>query len=426
MTNATLHTVLRQLRGVVLCQDTSALTDAQLLNRFVQLADETAFEALVRRHRMTVWGVCRRILRHQQNAEDAFQATFLVLVRKAHSIAKREALGSWLHKVAYRIALEAKKSTPRLVLNHARIADFASRPESEEPHWREIRPILDEEVNRLPAKYRVPFVLCYLDGKSNVEAARLLGWPKGTLLTRLSWARRRLRIRLTSRGIAPAAAFAGVLAGSRTATSAIPAVFISKTVRLVLGAANGNLAGPTVSANVDALTNRVIQAMLITRLKIAAVALFTFGFISLGAGVVTQTLVAREVNGAFTLEQKKRLFTGPAVDRFETAMPAPAWKESSLLPLTGAADRTITIQIDEKNICAAYKNHSFLMPSGVDESTRQSLQTRLKELAQLESAGINRVVIQCDPEVKYSIVRAVLETCKAAGLQTIEMTTEHE
>src|SRR5262249_24569164 len=157
--------------------------------RFVRRRDEAAFEALVWRHAPLVLGVCRRVLRHEQDAEDAFQATFLTLVRKARSIGRKQSVGSWLYKVAYRAAVQAKAAAGRRAAREKPWAGEPAGEPSEDVIWRDLRPVLDEEVGRLPARYRVPFVLCYLNGKTSAEAAREIGCPAGTIMSRLAWAR---------------------------------------------------------------------------------------------------------------------------------------------------------------------------------------------------------------------------------------------
>src|SRR5262249_34111246 len=160
-------------------------TDRQLLQRFASGHDETAFTALVGRHGPMVLGVCRRVLHSIHDAEDAFQATFLVLARKAGSVRQPDALGNWLYGVAYRTALEART---RAAKRRARERELAEEPPVEPGgaiDWSDLRAVLDGEVNRLPDKYRSPFVLCYLEGRTNEEAARLLRCPKGTILSRL-------------------------------------------------------------------------------------------------------------------------------------------------------------------------------------------------------------------------------------------------
>jgi RNA polymerase sigma factor (sigma-70 family) len=177
-------------------------SDEQLLARFVRGREEPAFGALVRRHGPMVFGVCRRLLGHWQDAEDACQATFLVLARHAGSIRKPGSLASWLYGVAVRVANKARSAALRRRQEEqqapGRIADSAL-PDAA---WRELRAILDEELIRLPERYRAPLVLCYLEGTTNEAAARQLGCTKGTVSSRLARARDLLRRRLTRRGLA--------------------------------------------------------------------------------------------------------------------------------------------------------------------------------------------------------------------------------
>src|SRR5262249_44075911 len=162
--------VTRYLRRMLSLPRASGLTDAQLLEQFVAQRDEAAFEVLVWRHGPKVLGVCRRVLRHEQDAEDAFQGAFLVLVRKASSIGKRQSVGNWLYRVAYRVALRAKLLAGKRATQEVCAQDVPAAELTPDPVWSDLRPVLDEEVNRLPAKYRAPFILCYLDGKTNEEA----------------------------------------------------------------------------------------------------------------------------------------------------------------------------------------------------------------------------------------------------------------
>src|ERR1700677_3089991 len=204
MADGQLRAVIGQLRRLIGGQGGSTLTDSQLLDAFVARRDEAAFEVLVWRHGTMVFNLCRRILRDAHQAEDAFQATFLVFVRKAGSIGKRESLASWLYKVAFRIACRARARSAKDARSVADLDSLNSsdRNSSDDLLWRDLRPVLDEEINRLPEKYRAPFVLCHLQGHTNEEAAQLLGCPKGTILSRLSRGRERLRARLARRGLA--------------------------------------------------------------------------------------------------------------------------------------------------------------------------------------------------------------------------------
>jgi HlyD family secretion protein len=199
-------TLLQHLRRLIGGPNPSTVPDQQLLGRFLTSRDEAAFELLVWRHGPMVLNVCSRVLRNEHEVEDAFQVVFLKLARKASTIAHGESVGSWLYKVAYRTALRAAERVQaragrELALGEMAVPSSAVGP-TDEAAWRELRPVLDAEVRRLPEKYRSVFVLCCLQGMTNEQAARELGCPKGTVLSRLARARERLRKRLTRRGLA--------------------------------------------------------------------------------------------------------------------------------------------------------------------------------------------------------------------------------
>src|SRR5215469_15021140 len=180
---------IRQLRRVLLLQDGADPTDGQLLGWFVEQHDELAIEALVRRHGTMVMGVCRRILHNEHDAEDAFQATFLVLVRKAASIVPRERIANWLYGVAHRTALKARATAAKRRARERQVTQMPESAVTEQGLWHDLQPLLDQALNRLPDIYRVAIVLCDLEGKTRREAARQLGVPEGTLAARLARAR---------------------------------------------------------------------------------------------------------------------------------------------------------------------------------------------------------------------------------------------
>src|SRR6266542_3930455 len=193
--------MLRFFRKVAASGDAGQLSDGQLLQRFVSMRDEASFAALVRRHGAMVLRVCRQVLREPHDAEDAFQATFLVLVRRAGSVGRPELLGNWLYGVAYRVAARARGGLVRRRAHEQPVADLAAAP-ARETNADDVGPLVQEEVQRLPSKYRAPVVLCHLQGRTNEEAARQLGWPVGTVKVRLMRARELLRNRLVRRGLA--------------------------------------------------------------------------------------------------------------------------------------------------------------------------------------------------------------------------------
>jgi RNA polymerase sigma factor (sigma-70 family) len=191
-----------QLAPKPLNQAEEGLADDQLLRRFAAQQDEAAFRALVERHGPMVLEVCRRVLRNAHDAEDAFQATFLVLARKAAAISRPALLANWLYGVAYRVSAKARTSLQRRRVHERQAASMTPAEPPLDAAWKEVRLVLDEEINRLPDKYRAPLVMCYLEGRTNQQAAQLLGWPAGTMSGRLREARDRLRQRLLRRGLA--------------------------------------------------------------------------------------------------------------------------------------------------------------------------------------------------------------------------------
>ncbi|HEV3259322.1 MAG TPA: RNA polymerase sigma factor, partial [Gemmataceae bacterium] len=200
MAMAPLNTLLHHIQKLASGHSVLQSTDRQLLDDFAAQRHEAAFTALVSRHGPMVWRVCRRVLCHEQDAEDAFQATFLVLARNAESIRKRDSVGDWLHGVAYRTAMQAKRSAARRRNHEARLRAVVPQTAAS-PTWEDVQNVLDEEVQRLPQHLREAFVLCILEGKSRAEAAVELGCKEGTVKSRLHRARRSLQGQLAGRGI---------------------------------------------------------------------------------------------------------------------------------------------------------------------------------------------------------------------------------
>ena len=259
MTDSRVSQVVRGLRAVL---PGDAATDAQLLGRFAGQRDEAAFAELLRRHGPMVYGLCRRLLGNEQDAEDAFQATFLVLARKASAIARRELLGNWLYGVAYRTALRARAQAARRQAREKEMARPEAVPE-ETPD--ELLALLDQEVNRLPDRYRLPIVLCELEGKTYREAARLLGWPEGTVAGRLSRARALLARRLSRRGAALGTiAVATALANS---AAAVPVRLAEGTARATLALLRGQADAGLVPVRAAVLADQVVRGMLLARIK---------------------------------------------------------------------------------------------------------------------------------------------------------------
>jgi RNA polymerase sigma factor (sigma-70 family) len=271
MVNAQLHGVLRHLHSL---RDTQALAeapDAQLLEGFARGHEEASFATLVRRHGPMVWSVSRRVLPLAQDAEDVFQATFLLLARKAASIRKAESVGSWLHGVAHRLALKVRLQQTRRQAREKRAADMRQTKPSDESSLSDVQAVLDAALAELPEKYRAALVLCYLEGKTHEEAARHLDCPLTTLRTRVARGRKLLRDRLVRRGLTLSAAGLAALLIASAAPAAAPAALVKAAVRAALPFAAGQSAATLCSEQAAGLVERGLRTMFLTKMKTATV-----------------------------------------------------------------------------------------------------------------------------------------------------------
>jgi RNA polymerase sigma factor (sigma-70 family) len=278
--------VIEHLRRTVL-REGAGLGDGELLGRFLEHHDEAALAALVRRHGPMVWGVCRRLLGHH-DAEDAFQATFLVLVRKAASVVPRELVGNFLYGVAHQTALQARRTAAR---RRAREVQVTVMPDTEavpQDQWLDVKPLLDQELGRLPDIYRTVVVLCDLEGRTRKEVARQLGVPEGTVAGRLARARALLAKRLTERGVTLSGGVLAAVLSRNVASAGVPNSVVSSTIKAAsLLAAGQAAAGAAISVKVAALTEGVMKAMLFTKLKAALAVVLILGFVATGATILT-------------------------------------------------------------------------------------------------------------------------------------------
>ncbi|MCC6417132.1 MAG: sigma-70 family RNA polymerase sigma factor [Gemmataceae bacterium] len=290
-----LSRVIEHLHRVAQRDECDGSTDGQLLERFITGRDERAFAALVRRHGAMVLGVCRRFLANDHDAEDAFQAAFLVLARKAASVRPRELVGNWLYGVAYRTALEARAANARRGARERQVEPMPEPAAAERERCLDLQPLLDEELSRLPDRYRVPVVLCELEGRSRKEVAGQLGIPEGTLSSRLAAARKLLAGRLARRGLAlSGGALTALLAES--ASAAVPASLVASTVKAAALVAAGEAAAVgLVSARAAALAKGVMQGMFLSKLKIGAVLFLALGVLGVGIGTVAHRALGADV-----------------------------------------------------------------------------------------------------------------------------------
>jgi RNA polymerase sigma factor (sigma-70 family) len=271
--------VVEHLRKTLLLRDGVGLSDGQLLDRYVETREEAAFEILVRRHGPMVWGVCRRIVGHTDDAEDAFQATFLVLVRKAASVVPRDAVGNWLYGVACHTALKARAVSVKLRAKEKQVMVMPEPAAVQADHWEELQPLLDQELSRLPDKFRLPLVLCDLEGRSRKDVAAQLRIPEGTLSSRLATARKMLAKRLLGHGFSISGGMlAAVLA--QNASACVPAPLVSSTINAATLFAAGQAA--MISVKIVTLSEGVLKAMFLMKLKTVMTVLLVLGMVAFG------------------------------------------------------------------------------------------------------------------------------------------------
>jgi RNA polymerase sigma factor (sigma-70 family) len=277
--------VLRYIGHVACVKEGDAPSDSQLLQQFVDHRDEGAFATLLQRHGPLVFGYCRQVLRDLHAAEDAFQATFLVLARKAASIRKHESLAPWLHRVALNISHAAKTSAAQRH-THERQAALMSQPHSaSEVTLRDWQPLLHEEVNQLPEKYRVPVILCYFEGKTHEEAARRLAWPVGTVKGRLARARDLLRTRLARRGVTLSGAGLAAALAQGAALAHVPAALLGSTLKAAVSFTSKGVITAAASVQVLTLAKEALQTMTAPKLAHVVVLMVMVGVVGLG-GVI--------------------------------------------------------------------------------------------------------------------------------------------
>ncbi len=283
--------VFKHLNTLFHCGAAGPLSDEDLLERFVggdHESAQAAFAALVNRHGAMVLGVCRRVLCNRHAAEDAFQAAFLVLARKAPAIARREQLASWLHGVARRTALDARARAARQKSQEKRLGVMRPVEPPDETQTSELRAILDEELGRLPERHRAALVLCELEGLSRRQAAARLGVTEGTLSSRLARAKARLRDRLTRRGLGLSTAILTSALNQEAHAVAVPLALVDSTIRVATLVAAGTSLTAVASTAVVTLTEGVLKAMLLAKLKSVVLGLAALAVFTTGVGVLAQ------------------------------------------------------------------------------------------------------------------------------------------
>jgi RNA polymerase sigma factor (sigma-70 family) len=379
MTRSLFTDLLLQLRQKSGIAEAAGLEDAQLLERYLTSRDEGAFAMLVRRHGPMVLGVCQRILSNAHDCEDAFQATFLVLLRKARSLRKKELLANWLYGVAHRTALNARSQSARRreyqrnILEPPATTDFL-----DETARRDLRSMLDEELSRLPAKYRAPVVLCYLEGKTFAEAAVQLGWPAGTVSGRLARARAMLRRLLTRRDAAISAGWEAFML-QPASPAVLPASLVNSTLKMAASFAAGSGAA-AIPGPVAVLSEGVIKAMFLTKVKILAT-----------VAAIGVTVASSGVLVSATMASKTGLQTEQAPPGSRAADEAPALVRQPQKAFVSPFDDKAAMQAVLQNLDTfpgeAIERARMILNSSTTSNNLKPIVLSLFEAANLETRG---------------------------------------
>jgi RNA polymerase sigma factor (sigma-70 family) len=366
MANTSLDAVLHHVRATAGSGHTKEPTDADLLHAFAAHRDQGAFTSLVRRHGTMVLGVCRHVLQHAEDAEDAFQATFLVLAQHAAAIRKRESLASWLHGTAYRAAMNAKRAATRRRVHEGRARAVRPGSSSADVSWREVQAVLDEEVLRLGEKYRAVFVLCCVEGRSRAEAACELGLKEGTVSSRLAVAKKQLQERLARRGIALSTVLAAAALAAGGGRAAVPALLGEATVRAALAyAAGGTTAAGLVSPRIAAIVGGVTRALFATRLKIATALLLATAVVVAGVGLAAHQAPTTPQPEARQEGERQPAASAPQQPKTEEQARAAADRFGDPLP-RGAVARlgTVRFRPGTSISCVAFAPDGKVLASG--------------------------------------------------------------
>jgi RNA polymerase sigma factor (sigma-70 family) len=396
MPRGSLNSLVRHIRKLVSTPAEAGLADAELLRRFVSDRDEAAFALLVERHGRLVRSVCRHLLANEEDVEDAFQATLLVLARKAAGIRKQRSVASWLYGVAYRTALKARTTLARRQRYERQAGVRSPQGPVPEAALRELQAILDEEVGRLPEKFRAPFVLCCLEGKSKGEASQELGWPEGTVSGRVAQARQLLQRRLTRRGVALSAALAALAVAEGAAPAAAPVVLAAGALQAALAFAAGRApAVGAVSARAVALAEAVLRAEAAGRLK----------------GLLALALVLTVAGaGAGTWWHRRGEDPRPAQENPVAPAPAPAPAAAKV----GANSRDYAgrvLDADGRPRPGAAVALTALPLLPIDQRGRASAQPRV--IAETRADADGRFTLSVTPEVAAAHMRFTVVTAGA-------------
>lgn len=343
MAQSPLQLAVQSMKAIVSAQEARNLSDRELLRAYCTKNDQTAFAALVKRHGPLVFGICGRVLHHRQDVEDAFQAVFIVLARHATRLTKRDSVAGWLHQVSYRTALCCRRAALRRRRHESEAKVMEPDSPVNQASWKEVQLVLDQEIDRLPEKYREPFVLCHLQNLSGAQVARRLGIKEGTVWTRLAEARKRLQARLTRRGITLSATVGAIAIGAGQSNASLPAGLAATAASAAMAWKAGAVPAGIVSEKVATLVRRATVTLLVTKAKLGTVLVLGLGTIVGAAGLYASNDGLRSTQAA---EGKEKA----AVAQMQAQAPAPARSDLYGDPLPqGAVARLGTVRFRHDN-----------------------------------------------------------------------------
>jgi RNA polymerase sigma factor (sigma-70 family) len=419
-----LERILHTLQKATLHQESAGQTDGQLLETYVRSREETAVAALVHRHGPMVWGVCRRVLRSHHDAEDAFQATFLVLVRKAASVTPRDMVANWLYGVAHQTALKARATAARRGEREKQVTAMPEPALQQRASSSDLHTQLDQELSRLPDKYRSVIVLCDLEGKTRKEAARHFRLPEGTIASRLATARTMLARRLARSGATLSGTALALALAQDVASASVPLPVASTTIKAAtLLAAEQAAAGGALSASAVALAEGVLKTMLLTKLKTATAVLVLATVLGGGAVALTQQVLADKRNNDPPTTQKKEAFNQPATRQTQPAAQAAPDKKDVDLSRLVVSGIVKAVDAEKKTIIVADQKgqRSFT----VAKDAHISIDLKPGQLTALPPGALVNLSQFVDPATTCSIQAhgsSVFARVKAVDLATSTIT----
>lgn len=398
MTDADLGTLVGDLRRLV-SPPTTKDSDACLLARFLASRDEAAFASLLRRHGPMVFGVCRRLLHRDQDAEDVVQAAFLLLARKAATIRKHASLGCWLHGVAQRLCIGLKRQEMNRLKRQQQVSLLRKEAESQRFCGHEIQELLETVLHELPEKYRAALILCYLEGRTQEEAAARLGCPLGTVRSRLARGRDILRKKLTLRGLALSAGGLATLLTAQTSTASLPVNLFNSALHAAVQYASGQALPGLVSASVAQLVNTGLKSSALAKMVWLAAGFLTLSLLVGSASLAARNTLAEGEETPRRQQQTQAKKTAePEVDKLRTDLYGDPLPPQALLRLGtlrlrhGDAIRNLGFSPDGSTILSADSQGVHIWDASNGRRLRRFGDPRGRQFQSIATSADNRLV----------------------------------